>query len=65
MINTIPAEPVLEITSLDVDYVTTAGPVPAVRGADLVVRAVYDGREAAASIARLLATTTVGATVTA
>lgn len=36
-----------------------------VRGADLVVRAVYDGREAAASIARLLATTTVGATVTA
>ncbi len=27
-----------------------------VRGADLVVRAVYDGREAAASIARLLAT---------
>jgi glutamate synthase (NADPH/NADH) small chain len=27
-----------------------------VRGADLVVRAVYDGREAAASIARMLAT---------
>ncbi|HEX7732828.1 MAG TPA: glutamate synthase small subunit, partial [Rhodanobacter sp.] len=26
-----------------------------VRGADLVVRAVYDGREAAASIARMLA----------
>ncbi|MGH8172143.1 MAG: FAD-dependent oxidoreductase, partial [Rhodanobacteraceae bacterium] len=32
-----------------------------VRGADLVVRAVYDGREAAASIAKSLATGVAGA----
>jgi len=32
-----------------------------VRGADLVVRAVYDGREAAASIVKLLATSAVTA----
>ncbi|WP_448102639.1 FAD-dependent oxidoreductase [Luteibacter jiangsuensis] len=36
-----------------------------VRGADLVVRAVYDGREAAASIARLLATKEKRSTVAA